>query len=41
MAEFDLLETFSGVALLARADRVTLRSAPGRFLVSIEPARSR
>ncbi|TCH97171.1 hypothetical protein EJV46_17830 [Roseococcus sp. SYP-B2431] len=36
LAEFDLLETFLGVAVLARADRVALRAGSGRFLLSIE-----
>jgi hypothetical protein len=36
MAEFDLLETQAGLAVLARADHVTLRAAPGHFLLGIE-----
>ncbi|MBS7791316.1 hypothetical protein KTR66_15035, partial [Roseococcus sp. SDR] len=36
LAELDLLETFLGVAVLARADRVALRPGAGRFLLSIE-----
>ena len=36
MAEFELLETFLGVAILARADRVALRPGAERFLLSIE-----
>jgi hypothetical protein len=36
LAEFDLLETFLGVAVLARADRVALRTGTGRFLLSVE-----
>ncbi|MDB5377146.1 MAG: hypothetical protein JWR00_1592 [Rubritepida sp.] len=36
LAEFDLLETFLGVAVLARADRVALRTGNGRFLLSID-----
>lgn len=36
LAELDLLETFLGVAVLARADRVALRSGVGRFTLSIE-----
>ncbi|WP_424813843.1 hypothetical protein [Roseococcus sp. YIM B11640] len=36
LAEFDLLETFLGVAVLARADHLGLRSAPDRFWVGIE-----
>lgn len=36
LAEFDLLETFLGVAVLARADRVALRTGSARFLLSIE-----
>lgn len=36
LAELDLLETFLGVAVLARADRVAMRSGAERFLLSIE-----
>ena len=36
MAELDLLETFLGVAVLARADRVALRLGVERFVLSIE-----
>ncbi|WP_431301952.1 hypothetical protein [Sediminicoccus sp. BL-A-41-H5] len=36
LAELDLLETFLGVAVLARADRVALRPGAGRFLLSLE-----
>lgn len=36
LAELDLLETFLGVAVLARADRVALRPGAGRFTLSIE-----
>ena len=36
MAEFELLETFVGIAILARADRVALRPGAERFLLSIE-----
>jgi len=36
LAEFDLLETFLGVAVLARADRVALRTATERFLLSVD-----
>lgn len=36
LAEFDLLETFLGVAVLARADRVAMRTGNGRFLLSID-----
>jgi len=36
LAEFDLLETFLGVAVLARADRVALRAGNERFLLSLE-----
>ncbi|WP_421992789.1 hypothetical protein [Roseococcus sp.] len=36
LAEFDLLETFLGVAVLARADRVALRTGTARFLLSID-----
>jgi hypothetical protein len=36
LVELDLLETFVGVAILARADRVALRPGAGRFLLSIE-----
>lgn len=36
LAEFDLLETFLGVAVLARADRVALRTGNARFLLSID-----
>lgn len=36
LAELDLLETFLGVAVLARADRVALRSGAGRFTLSVE-----
>jgi len=39
MAEFELLETFLGVAILARADRVALRTGAERFLLSIEGGR--
>ena len=36
MAELDLLETFLGVAVLARADRVALRTGAERFLLSVQ-----
>ncbi|MBX9748179.1 MAG: hypothetical protein K5Q68_01060 [Roseococcus sp.] len=36
LADLDLLETFLGVAVLARADRVALRSGAERFLLSVE-----
>jgi hypothetical protein len=36
LAEFELLETEAGLVVLARADRITLRTAPGRFLLGIE-----
>ncbi|UPY34911.1 hypothetical protein [Sediminicoccus sp. KRV36] len=36
LAELDLLETFLGVAVLARADRVALRTGAERFLLSVE-----
>ena len=36
LAELDLLETFLGVAVLARADRVALRSGAERFVLSVE-----
>lgn len=36
LADFDLLETFLGVAVLARADRVALRSGAERFVLSVE-----
>lgn len=34
-AELDLLETFLGVAVLARSDHVALRTGSGRFLLSV------
>ena len=36
LTELDLLETFLGVAVLARADRVALRGGVQRFVLSIE-----
>jgi hypothetical protein len=36
LADLDLLETFLGVAVLARADRVALRSGAERFLLSVD-----
>lgn len=36
LPEFELLQTEAGLAVLARADSVTLRTAPGRFVVAVE-----
>lgn len=36
LAEFDLLETFLSVAVLARADRVAMRVGSERFLLSVD-----
>ncbi|MBS7812625.1 tetratricopeptide repeat protein [Roseococcus pinisoli] len=36
LAEFDLVATFLGAAVVARADRVSLRAGAGRFLISVE-----
>ncbi|MDB5415488.1 MAG: hypothetical protein JWR10_3823 [Rubritepida sp.] len=36
LAEFDLIETYLGVAVLARADRLALRAGAERFLLSVQ-----